>query len=262
MTAQANISNLRRLPLEGTPNLRDLGGYRTADGRQTRWGRLFRAGRLSALTDADKQTLAQYDLRLICDFRREDEYQRDATDLGNHEQISIHNLAINPGDHSGAIASVEMSEITADDMAQFMVMINREFALQQTGTYRRMFELLLDTETGGFLFHCSAGKDRTGFAAALILAALGVDRDTIMHDYMLTAEYYPPKGELEYLAGKYASPGMDLSVFQAMVDTREEYLAAAFDAIDENFDSMDHYLATELALDDLKRQRLVDRYVE
>ncbi len=253
----------RRLDLEGAPNIRDLGGYRTREGGETQWGKIFRAGRLSSLTEQDKNTLAQFQLRVICDFRRPDEYQRDVTNLGDHSNIAIHNLAIAPGDHSGSMKDADFSQINGEAMFEWMVMINRELALKQTNTYRRMFELLLDTDEGGFLFHCSAGKDRTGFAAALILAALGVSEETIMEDYLLTAQYYPPAGEIEYLASKYSdsdSPA-DLSIFKALMDTREEYLAAAIGAIDEHYGSLDNYLSKEMLLDSDRRDILLKRYV-
>lgn len=264
MNAEQKINFQRRLDLEGAPNIRDLGGYATSDGGSTRWGKIFRAGRLSALTEKDQSALAAFDLRVICDFRREDEYLRDVTDLGASARAAIHSLAISPGDHSRSIAESDFSQVTGDEMFNWMVMINRELALKQTSTYRRMFELLLDTDDGGFLFHCSAGKDRTGFAAALILSALDVPRQTIMEDYLLTAQYYPPKGELEYLASKYADEDsdLDLSVFKALMDTREEYLGAAFAAIDESYDSVHDYLAAELGVDEKLRQRLKARYVD
>jgi protein-tyrosine phosphatase len=264
MTAQDSIIFQRRLDLAGAPNIRDLGGYLTTDGGTTRWGMIFRAGRLSTLTSSDKEILAAFNLKIICDFRREDEYLRDVTDLGEQAKATIHNLAISPGDHSRSIAKSDFSQVSGEQMFNWMVAINRELALKQTDTYRRMFELLLETEDGGFLFHCSAGKDRTGFAAALILAALDVPRQTIMEDYLLTAQYYPPKGEVEYLASKYAGSdhNMDLSVFKALMDTREEYLSAALAAIDEQYDSIIEYLAVELGVDETQRQRLKERYID
>lgn len=264
MTAQQRSAFERRLNLEGAPNIRDLGGYATEEGGITRWGRLFRAGRLSSLTERDKQQLARFNLRMICDFRREDEYLSDVTNLEGFADAAIHNLAISPGDHSRSLIHGDFSQVNGEQMFEWMVLINRELALKQTDKYRRMFELLLEIDDGGFLFHCSAGKDRTGFAAALILSALDVPRDTIMEDYLLTAQYYPPKGELEYLAGKYTDPGndRDLSVFQALMDTREEYLNAAFVAIEEHYDSITHYLADELGVGEEQRKRLKDRYVE
>lgn len=255
----------RRLELEGAPNVRDLGGYQSSFGGTTRWGRLFRAGRLSSLSARDQQQLAQYRIATVCDFRREEEYQTDVTNLGPEADARVHNLAISPGAQSYAMEDLGSMVLTSDDMANWMISINRELALHQTDTYRRMFELLLATDPErGFLFHCSAGKDRTGFAAAIILAALGVSRDTIMEDYLLTAQYYPPANELEYLAQKYSPEpegDIDYSVFQALMESREQYLGAALEAIDENFDSFDHYLETALGLSDKDRDELVARYI-
>ncbi|MBB3047847.1 protein-tyrosine phosphatase [Litorivivens lipolytica] len=264
MSVKEKIEFQRRLDLEGAPNIRDLGGYETLDGSTTRWGRIFRAGRLSSLTARDKAQLQQFNLRVICDFRREDEYLQDITDLGDFAEAAIHNLAISPGDHTRSIAMTDFNSVSGEQMFEWMVLINRELALKQTQTYRRMFELLLETEDGGFLFHCSAGKDRTGFAAALILSALDVPRDTIMEDYLLTAQYYPPKGELEYLASKYtdSSRDVDLSAYQALMDTREEYLSAAFSAIEEHYDSVDTYLSGELGIGKAERELLKHRYTE
>ncbi len=264
MSAKEQITFQRRLDLEGAPNIRDLGGYETLDGSTTRWGRIFRAGRLSALTPRDKAQLQKFNLRVICDFRREDEYLKDVTDLGDFAEAAIHNLAISPGDHTQSIAMSDFQSVNGEQMFEWMVLINRELALKQTHTYRRMFELLMANEEGAFLFHCSAGKDRTGFAAALILSALDVPRETIMEDYLLTAQYYPPKGELEYLASKYTerTSDVDLSAFQALMDTREEYLTAAFNAIEEHYDSVDDYLKAELGIGKRQREALKSRYLE
>lgn len=255
----------RRLELEGAPNVRDLGGYPTRNGGRTRWGRLLRAGRLSTLTERDLSVLSRYRLRAVCDFRHAAEAARDPSRLETLEGVAVHNLPIVPGSHSSGDGHFEWTRLTPEEMAGFMVRINRELALEQTAAYRRMFELLLAIEDGAFLFHCSAGKDRTGFAAAIILSALGVSRETIMEDYLLTARYYPPPGEAAYLAGKYLgrSPSEDdETLFMALMDAREQYLSAAFEAIDERYGSVSDYLEDALGLDEQKRAILVERYVE
>ncbi len=116
----------RRLELEGAPNVRDLGGYQSSFGGTTRWGRLFRAGRLSSLSERDQQQLAQYRIATICDFRREEEYQTDVTDLGPGADALVHNLAISPGAQSYAMEDLGSMVLTAEDMANWMISINRE----------------------------------------------------------------------------------------------------------------------------------------
>jgi len=261
MIGQNDIQYTRRLPLEGAPNIRDLGGYQTDDGGFTRWKKLLRGGRLSNLSANDQTVLEQFDIRVVCDFRNPNEYQQDISKLGNMPKAIIHNLSISPGNQQNII---DISSIGAGQMSSWMQQINREFVLNHSHTYRHMFELLLGNSNGAFLFHCSAGKDRTGFAAALILSALNVPRDVIMDDYLLTAQYYPPAGELEYLAKKYARnyPDVDMDLFATLTSTRREFLEAAFSAIDERYSSTDEYLEKELGLCSQKREQLKQRYVE
>ncbi|WP_373082481.1 tyrosine-protein phosphatase [Zhongshania sp.] len=261
MPANKTAANDRRLPLDGAPNIRDLGGYKTRDGGTTRWKKLLRGGRLSGLSTGDQQILSDLEIKIICDFRNPNEYQQDITKLSNLSTAEIHNISISPGNQQNI---VDISSIGANQMANWMLQLNRELALNHCHSYRQMFKLLLSVDSGCFLFHCSAGKDRTGFAAALILSALDVPRDVIMEDYLLTAKYYPPAGELEYLTNKYAAnnPNVDLALFTTLTSTRQEYLAAAFAAIDERYSSIDDYLERELDLCPKKRAQLKRRYVE
>ncbi|WP_320838151.1 tyrosine-protein phosphatase [Zhongshania sp.] len=261
MPAPSPDVNTRRLSLEGAPNVRDLGGYRTRDGRTTRWRKLFRGGRLSNLSDLDQRLLNDFEIKVICDFRNAHEYQLDMTKLSAQSAAVIHNLSISPGNQHDII---EISNIRASEMATWMIQINRELALNHCQTYRKMFELLLNIDDGAFMFHCSAGKDRTGFAAALILSALDVPRDVVMEDYLLTSQYYPPAGELEYLSNKYAAdkPNVDPDLFATLTSTRPEFLEGAFAAIDENYDSIDEYLEQAIGLSAELRERLKRQYVE
>lgn len=253
--------NQRRLLLDGAPNIRDLGGYPTLDGSTTRWKKLLRGGRLSGLTPSDQHLLSAYEIKIICDFRNANEYQQDVTKLSQQSNAVIHNLSISPGNQQSI---VDISLINANDMARWMQQLNRELALNHSQRFRQMFELLLNTNGGAFLFHCSAGKDRTGFAAALILSALDVPRSTIMEDYLLTAQYYPPAGELDYLTNKYAAdnPDVDLELFATLTSTRREFLDAALNAVDEHYGSINNYLETEIGLNAQKRRQLKQYYVE
>ena len=253
--------NSRRLTLDGAPNIRDLGGYPTRSGHTTRWQKLLRGGRLSNLSDSDQRVLTEFNLKIICDFRSPDEYHRDLTKLGKQSTAIVHNLSIMPGNQQSMIG---IGDFDATQITSWMLRLNRELALNHCHSYQQMFELLLAVGDGGFLFHCSAGKDRTGFAAALILSALDVPRNIIMDDYLLTAQYYPPVGELEYLINKYAAdwPNVDRDLFATITATRQEFLEAAFNAIDECYGSMDEYLEKALGLCAQKRGQLKQRYLE
>ena len=251
---------MRRLPFVGTPNFRDLGGYHTGDGRQVKWGYLFRSGQLSNLNADDQLLLHSLKLDLVCDFRRQEEQERDPSLLPEPGPTHV-SLSISPGSNDSFFSEAAEMNVDRQEMFDFMVEINRDFALGQKLAYSSMFDHLVQQQPARMLFHCAAGKDRTGFAAAIILLALGVSRERVMEDYLLTAEYFLPEKELSRLAEKY---GMDLPA-QAMMPVLEvhpEYLQAALDAIDEQFESIDHYLEDVLGVDHGKRERLRSHYLE
>ena len=262
-SAAADDGTERRLPFENAPNFRDFGGYLTEDGRRVRRQRLFRSGQLSRLNARDLALFARLNIRVVCDFRRPDELRRQPSQLPDGlEPVS---LPISPG---SLVAGLERGRrhdaetVSPEDMAEVMRAVNGELALRQTEVYQRMFELLLALEDGGMLIHCAAGKDRTGFGAALILSALGVPRETVMADYMLTARYVSMQREVRFVQRKYQDDfpaHMPMESVVPMLEARQEYLAAAFAAIDSEHASMDDYLTERLGMDVARRERLRER---
>lgn len=242
----------RRLPLEGTPNFRDFGGYFTEDGHQVRWGRLYRSGQLADLSVVDQEWLSEIGLAVVCDFRRDEEREREPSRLPDSTQVV--GLPITPGSASSFYDVLNQGSYSADQTREFMVEINRDFALEQREPYQRMFQQLLDVDAP-LLVHCAAGKDRTGFAVALILACLGVSREQIEADYLLTSEYLCPDKETKRLMRKYGMQG-DGNGLRPMLEVRPDYLAAAFSAIDAGFPSLDVYLEQHLGVGRNIRQAL------
>jgi protein-tyrosine phosphatase len=252
----------RRFGLQGTPNFRDFGGYRTADGRQVKWGYLFRSGQLSNLSDRDLELLASLNLDLICDFRRLEEQEGEPSRLPE-QRPRVASLPIIPGSNSRFFEEAEEREgADRQAMYDFMVEINRDFAEGQTETYATMFREILALEDTRFLVHCAAGKDRTGFAAALVLLALGVPREMVMQDYMMTARYFNPEGELERLRHKYQMEDMDAQAILPMLEVHENYLARALDSIGRNYKSVEAYLEEALGVGPAELDELRARYLE
>jgi len=246
----------RHIPMKGTPNFRDFGGYQTKDGRRVKWGYLFRSGQLAKLNDMDMSLLEDLKLNLICDFRQVSEQDNDPTRLPESASTKITSLSITPGSFGNSFEGVT----NVKDMFDFMVVVNRGFALEQRAQYSAMFDQMLNADQGRTLVHCTAGKDRTGFAAAIILLALGVSREAVMADYLLTAEFFRSGIGFERIAKKYA---LDLNpeAIRPMLEVHPEYLQEALDAIDENFESLGSYLDQHLGLNQSRREELKSMYL-
>jgi protein-tyrosine phosphatase len=175
----------RILPLAGAYNFRDLGGYRTGDGRVTRWGRLFRSDALHEVTRADLEVLSATGLAVIVDLRTGPELERSGRGLLDAEPMRFVHLSMTDaeGGESVAAAPAEFHAKLAERYLWYLE-VGRLSLVE-------VLTLIADPANQPLVFHCAAGKDRTGVVAALVLDILGVDRDTIVNDYVLTATRMP-----------------------------------------------------------------------
>jgi protein-tyrosine phosphatase len=175
----------RQLAWEGCLNARDLGGYATGDGRETRWGAVVRSDSLAALTEAGRAALAGYGVRAIVDLRLADEIAQDPNPFAQ------------PGDHGIAYTNISIIDPAAgfppdtDTLADnYLWMLDRF-----RGFVAQVMAAIADAPEGGVLIHCAAGKDRTGLISALLLELVDVPAETIATDYALTAELLRPRDE-------------------------------------------------------------------
>jgi protein-tyrosine phosphatase len=175
----------RVIPLEGCSNLRDLGGYRTADGQRVRMGRVFRSGSLANLTDADLARFGTLGIRTICDLRGVRESERAPSRLPDADTPDVVPLPIEPRVGASLRDLLRREEATGEDTYALLQAAYSAYAGEHLPRYRALFALLLDGQLP-LLFHCSAGKDRTGFGAALLLTTLGVPREAVVADYLAT----------------------------------------------------------------------------
>ncbi len=230
----------RLIVLEGSFNTRDLGGYKTADGKTVKWNLVYRSDDLANLTNNDLNTLEKLNIKTIIDFRTESE-QRRAPDKVPSTVKNIFSIISDVGDMS----SINVKEITNDSGANLMIKGNEYLVENSKKQYTQFFQILMNENSTPLIFHCSAGKDRAGFAAAMFLSSLGVDRETIYEDYMLSAKYATKK--YQYLIDE--SPNL-----AALMTVKREYLKAAFDKIDKEYGGIENYLKNELNVDlDLMR---------
>ena len=253
----------RTLMLPGAVNLRDFGGYATEDGRAVRRHHLYRSGALAHLSEEAQHAFADLGITLICDLRREEEKEEEPTPIFKHSPRQLE-IPIFPGSALRMSDQGEPAELTLAERIDFMVTINRELARDHAEDYARMFEALLEQQEGGFLVHCSAGKDRTGFACALILHALGVPEQTVLEDYLLTNSALDFEGYiLPRLMARYGHEVVpDREAIMALAGVRPEYLRGAYEAIEAEFEGVEHYIEDAIGLDagqrDILRARLLD----
>ena len=183
----------RRLPLEKTYNFRDIGGYPTIDNRRMRWGVVFRSAHLAELTDADHALLQRIGIRLVCDFRTIEEAEGQPDRLppdGSMEYLHmpIAHGKFDPAEAIGRIKKGDISWLTDDFMSTNYLKQIDDFA----DLWKRFFERLMDRHNRPLVFHCTAGKDRTGVCAALILLAAGVPESTVIADHALSNTFNAP----------------------------------------------------------------------
>jgi protein-tyrosine phosphatase len=181
----------RVLPLEGAVNFRDLGGYRTSDGRRIRTGLIYRSAGLHRLTESDHAHLHQIGLKLVCDLRSAEEVALEPDRLPQNSAPEYLHLPLNSDDQreqrERLIALLFNRRTLAPMMADYYVRVMIEANAHVYGT---ILNRLANQENLPTVIHCTAGKDRTGIAAALILSVLGVPEETIIVDYSLSNRYY------------------------------------------------------------------------
>lgn len=235
------ICSERLLPMEGAYNVRDLGGYKTKDGKSVKWGCLFRSGDLNLLSSADLAYLSRTGIKTIIDFRTEEE-KNTAPDKLPSSHTRTYKLPIGAGN------IIDMAKITTvEEAEQALVTTNIFLANACQQQYKDFFGALMEEQHIPVLFHCSAGKDRAGFAAALFLSSLGVERETIIADYLLSSEY---------VREKYASLVESMPVLAPVFDVRRNYITAAFETIDSEYGGIDNFLVKNLEVDLVKMKTL------
>ena len=241
----------RRLPLQGAANFRDLGGYDAGGGRQTRWRVLFRSDSLADLTDADHTVLESLGLYTLIDFRLPLERQRKPNRLPPNTSTRTVEISFMPDGALEMVRAVIGNRIDAAGVERETLRHYRTIPAAHRREYAQMFHRIEDAAGRPLLIHCTSGKDRTGFGAALILLALGASRATVLEDYALTNQY---RRDLSFMLSRTTPP----EVVRMLTAAQPKYLDAALDAIDAEFGSADAYLEKGLGLSGARREKLRD----
>jgi protein-tyrosine phosphatase len=254
----------RRVALEGDPNFRDLGGYETKDGRVVRWGRLYRSGELDELTDADLATIQDLGIKLVCDLRSPSEIEigPDRLPAGVETvRIPVVDDSVDPVVVRNAVLAGDVSAL--GEPGELLTDGNRKFVTDYTDEYAQVMARIMDPRYQPANLHCTAGKDRAGLGAAIVLLTLGVPEKTVMEDYLLTNEYRAAANERSLSSLQALLDPAEVEVVRGILDVREEYLDAALDTMKAEHGSIDAYIRDGLGITDKARaqfqRRMLDR---
>lgn len=240
---------------EGAINFRDFGGQRTRDGRRVARSRLFRSDALWQLSDADLERFSALGVRTLCDFRAEHERLRWPNRLPAVPVPRLVPVGFSPRGAAEAWAAVNRGELDPPGVLQYMRDHYRFLATEHAAQYAQMFAAMLEPDGLPLLVHCASGKDRTGFAAAVILLALDVPREAIVADYVISDRN---RRELSHLFEPHVDPLCTDAVGAAAPD----YLASAFAAIDSGWGDESRYLREAMGLDAAALRRLRELLLE
>lgn len=257
-------------PIPELPNLRDLGGWRTADGRTVKTGRLFRSTDFRSLTRDTQSALAPLGLRTVYDLRAATE-RATLPDpvLAGVTEIPLDVLADEKTALPGNLGQVltdpavahRLTEETEGKVIDLMIGTYRQFITMPSANiaYRRFYLGLLGENEVPALFHCTTGKDRTGWAAASFLSLMGVERDDVYLDYLETNKRLLPA--LQPLFDAFTAAGGNPALLHPLLGVDELYLDAAFTSLEENYGTLSSYFETALGIDADAQSTLRERYL-
>tara|TARA_B100001029_G_scaffold97769_1_gene80389 strand:- start:3932 stop:4807 length:876 start_codon:yes stop_codon:yes gene_type:complete len=250
----------RLLPMDGAHNTRELGGYKTADGLSVKWGMLFRSDKLSDISKTDQAYLQNLGIKKIIDFRSKEEKAEDPDIIP--KGISYIEMPISvDGAMRSKIEAVLKGE-TNKEVKSFLIDANKEFVSDYIEVYENFLRGLIDDE-GPILFHCTAGKDRAGFAAAITLIALGVSKEDVIKDYMKTNQF--TKKRIEEIIKQIELMTLyqtDAEILRPLLGVEREYIETAFHTAEEEYGSLENFIKNGLNISDEDIKKLRNKFLE
>lgn len=263
----------RHILLEGSSNLRDVGGYLSADGRTIRWGQIYRSGALGRLSDSDWGWMVDHDIGSVCDLRSGDERVLVPTDWRGAGHTRHLNVAY---EAELIFGSLKQSKQVAN-LGEMGNSLYAVFPRLLAPAFKSIFAALLDSHTP-IIVHCSAGQDRTGLAIGLILAALEIPRDLIFEDFLLSTDARKVSNEIDHdRIVEFANKNIAARFYAELLEEHGEagfvprhlvnpggdaLLGDAFAFIESEWGSLEEYLERELGVTAVHRERLRELYLE
>ncbi len=245
----------RQLPLEKSYNFRDMGGYQTQENRRMRWGMVFRSAHLAELTDDDHDLLRRIGIRLVCDFRTVEEADAQPDRLPEDGSMEYLHMPIahgkfDPAEAIGRIKKGDISWLTDDFMTNNYLKQIDDFA----DLWGHFFQRLMDSQNRPLVFHCTAGKDRTGVCAALILLTAGVPESTVISDHALSNTYNAKV--INRIKQEIRKFGIDPEDMRSYLSAPRESMEAVLAHLRKDYGSAKEYLTQKAGIDRKDLERL------
>lgn len=260
--ATTHLLHSSLLPLQGGINFRDQGGRLGINGRKVKSGLLLRAGSLDRLTADDCQYLSQMPLTHIIDYRDLDEVKAKPDVIWRGVQYD--NVPANPltDDVNANFAKLSDEMLSRFDAVDFMSRLYNELPFDNHA-YRHLVQVMQRPESGALVQHCAVGKDRTGVGSALVLLALGAERNTVIEDYMLTETTLAPfRNEMMTHLATHLNEQRGIDSLSYVMSARETFIGTALKAIDRRYGSTNNWLEQEFGLTLEKRTQIQNKYLE
>lgn len=241
----------RSVTMDSIQNVREIGGYSTSQDRKTiRWGKVFRSGQLSALSEWDSIRLDNLHIKTIIDLRGEDELRESPV---RYSGANIVNIPIPIKNLDNVIARIREDKMRKRDGQLFMQDTYLGYVTDYSGQFAKAFDVFMEEDNYPILVNCSMGKDRTGYLTAMLMLALGVPEETVVKDYMASNDNIKI-GNLAYMARDLSSDAQETITTLVTVD--EGLIDLVLKRIRKEYGSVDKYLTKGLGLTDKKRSTL------
>ena len=256
----------RVIPFCTTHNFRDLGGYTGINGRKLKWGVLYRSDNLHRLKKSYFEAFNSLNLKTIFDFRSSFEKSHEPNHFPKNAAFEYIELPIfdQANQHSGQSLQqkIRKGDLADVDGYELLIQANEQFVLDYADEYKAFLHKVLEARGKPVLFHCTGGKDRTGFASLLLLKIAGVSDQIILEDYLRSNELILPALKRRLQIYALLRGPQALKVVEQLASVTPDYLQSALNTIDEHFGSFDQYLENALNFSSAKRIELQEYLLE